>query len=145
MKALLLSLNTVLASLSPQPEFISQTKVTKVENPPIVGLWRLELEGKKDCTEDYNFKSNKKLSVVSGDEWTYGQYDIIYNEDKALPVLVLHTVFDDNNTDCSGVKRDQTGEQFAAFFKQKSSHEFELCASDAGKNCFMRFTKVQPY
>lgn len=144
MKALVLSLNTVLAGLSAPPVPESAAKITMIDNPPIVGLWRLHLEKAKNCTEDYNFQSNKKLTVVSGDEWTYGNYDIIYS-DKKLPVLVLTTVFDDNNIDCSGVQRDQTGEQFAAFFKQKNDNEFELCATEKGEKCFMTFNRILPY
>lgn len=144
MKSLVLSLNTVLASLAvPQPA-PSVAKVVKVDNPPIVGLWRLHLEKAKDCTEDYNFKSDRKLSVVSGAEWTHGSYDLIYKE-KSLPILILKTAFDDNNVDCSGVQRDQTGEHFAAYIKQNSDNEFELCERDDGKNCFMRFNRILPY
>lgn len=144
MKSFALSFQTVLAAAAMPAEPTSAKIITEM-NPPIVGVWELALEKKVGgCTEMYNFKADNKLSVVSGEEWTYGTYQLIYKKDMALPVLMLKTTFDDNNMDCSGNQKDQSGESFAAYFKQTDARHFELCADGAGKKCFMQFFKRLP-
>lgn len=162
---LMLSLSGILAALPSSPD--AYKPVAQIETEvysPIAGLWQLELEQRatkkgiinqggestnpdvltKTCTENYNFGADDRLLVVSDTEWTYGKYKLIYSDKNKLPILLLHTTFDNNNPDCSGNQVDQSGEQFMAFFKQNSPHSFELCESDKGENCFMRFNQILP-
>lgn len=97
-----------------------------------------------NCTEDYNFQPDGKILVVSDTEWTYGEYEIINKSSAKLPILILKTTYDNNNPDCSGVKRDQSGESFAAYLSQESSNRFKLCNKDTAKDCFMTFERILP-
>lgn len=141
-KELLLSLNTVLATVGSPSQSLRQN--TSDYLSPITGVWQLQLDQVADCKEIYNFKENNQLSVVSGQEWTSGSYYFKYNRESELPRFVMITEADDNNIDCSGNQVDQTGDGLVAYYKKESASQFKLCADDAGAICFMTFNRILP-
>lgn len=143
---LFLSLQQILNDIPNKPINTEPTmSIVKVINTPLVGLWRLDLpEAKGDCQEVYHFKPNNQFSVVSAAEWTYGTYKVKQLSGQKLPLIAWKTIYDDNNTDCSGVKKDQSGEVFLGFYKHEEPNTFQLCVDPDGKQCELTLHRVLP-
>lgn len=147
MESLILTLSALLATFPSANQSETQTHITTEISPAISGLWQLELEKPiNGCTERYNFAADGKLTVVSGAEWTQGKYRVVYSGDDILPMLIMKTSYDNNETDCSGNKIDQSGEQFGAFLQYRADKPsvMQLCLDRQGKSCFMTFNRILP-
>lgn len=97
-----------------------------------------------NCRERYNFGADNKVLTTSGEEWTYGQY-IYQHQAEGLPVIAINTTYDNNKTDCSGMKVDQTGDSILAFVDyQPEKNQMRWCIDQEGRNCFMTFNRLLP-
>lgn len=114
--------------------------------PEIVGLWGIQVDDKKKCTEYYNFKSNREVVIQSDKEWSTGIYEYQPGLDMDLNLagLIVQIQHDNNETDCSGIKEDQTGEVMQYYVKWKDQKSFELCNSENPSQCFSTLSKVLP-
>lgn len=125
----------------------TQSQVARVSNytlPPITGQWALQLSKPvaKDCQEVYNFGRDQQFIGSSGDEITIGDYE--YQQvSNSLPILRINTRYDNNATDCSGEKIDQSGNGLGAFVKQQGNIMW-WCKDAKGKQCDMVFHRVLP-
>ena len=143
MNAFAINLLASIPTLVGQPP--TADPVIKTTYPLIAGKWRMESPNlRADCNEDLNFLPNNRLLVVSADEWTYGTYRIIEEPKLDLPILLLHTILDDNQMDCSGNQVDQAGENFASFMKQLTLDSIVLCSSVQGGNCPVKLNRILP-
>lgn len=88
-------------------------KVGYYQLPVIAGVWQIELENvdKAVCQERYHFGRLGKLSTSSAGEITQGQYHFSYVEDNqvSLPILAMHTLYDNNAPDCRAIKLIKQG------------------------------------
>lgn len=94
------------------------------------------------CREVYNFAADNEMWAVSGKEWTYGRY-LVTHRDEGLPLIVIKTIYDNNEVDCSGNQIDQTDEALIAYLKYDDT-QMQWCADPDGKQCFMNFNRVLP-
>lgn len=96
------------------------------------------------CRERYNFDADNKVLTTSGEEWTYGNYIYQY-QPEGLPIIAINTSYDNNKTDCSGRRIDQTGESLIAFVDYRpKENKMRWCIDKEGINCFMTFNKLLP-
>jgi hypothetical protein len=94
------------------------------------------------CRELYNFGADNEMWAVSGKEWTYGRYLVTHREE-GLPIIAIKTIYDNNETDCSGNQIDQTDEALIAFLNH-DGNKMQWCADPDGKECYMNFHRVLP-
>lgn len=96
------------------------------------------------CRERYNFAADNEVLTTSGEEWTYGEY-IYQHQNEGLPIIAISTIYDNNKTDCSGKRIDQTGDAMIAYVDYKpSKNEMRWCTDQLGNECFMTFRKLIP-
>lgn len=127
-------------------DYVQKGKVSTYTLPEIAGLWQLELTKidpkQPTCQELYRFDKDEKMVGVSGKELTYGKYQ--YRVDTGLlPLLTLRTVYDNNETDCSGKKIDQAGEELNAFVKI-TGNTMQWCGDVKGEKCTMTLYRILP-
>ncbi len=124
----------------------SENTVRIMTRPEIVGLWGMEIPNNKKCIEYYNFKSNNDVFIKSGQEWSTGVYDYQASKDAAvqLPVLMLQVKYDNNETDCSGYKQDQSGEISQYFVQWKNPTTINFCNNEKAGKCFATLRRVLP-
>ena len=94
------------------------------------------------CREIYNFEADNAMRSVSGKEWTYGRY-LVTHRDEGLPLIVIKTIYDNNEVDCSGNQVDQSDETMIAYLKYDDTN-MQWCADPEGKECFMSFHRILP-
>lgn len=115
--------------------------------PEILGLWGMEIPNNKKCTEYYNFRGSNEVVVNSGKEWSIGLYDYQPSPDNTLekpPALIMQIKYENNETDCSGRKEDQSGEVSQYFVKWNNPNTITFCASEKGDQCFAILRRVLP-
>ena len=114
--------------------------------PEIVGLWGMNIDNQKKCTEYYNFKSNNEFVVKSDKEWTTGfyEYEPMVNFDDKRNILTLHVNYDNNEMDCSGNQVDQSDELSQYSVKWKNPKSIELCNPERPDECFATLNRVLP-
>lgn len=114
--------------------------------PSIAGTWQLQLAKtdpkQPNCQERYNFARDNVFIGASGQEFSYGKYRYIDLPD-SLPILLVQTTYDNNQTDCSGVRIDQSGELLVSYIKQQGNTMY-WCADKQGKRCPMKLQRVLP-
>lgn len=126
---------------------VQSTNTVKVSlKPEIVGLWGMPIPNNKKCTEYYNFQSNNNLIVNSGAEWSTGFYEYQPNQDAddKQSMLMINIKYDNNQTDCSGNRIDQTDEVSQYLVKWRDAKSFELCSVEENSNCFAILRKISP-
>lgn len=96
----------------------------------------------KGCREFYTFDKDNQMRTSSGAEITHGQY-VVINQAKGLPLLMMTTIYDNNEVDCGGNQVDQTGEQVFAYIKEEGN-SMQWCIDKQGVQCTMRFKRVLP-
>ncbi|MEB3766562.1 hypothetical protein FXN70_02200 [Acinetobacter sp. MD2] len=115
-----------------------------VVRPAIAGLWGMQIPN-KSCVEYYNFKSGNQVIVKSAGEWSTGVYDYQpSNENKNLGALAMQIKYDNNQTDCSGNKEDQSGEATQYFVKWQNTDTIQFCTADKVSQCFVTLRRVLP-
>ncbi len=97
---------------------------------------------KTQCRELYNFDQDHNMRVSSGAEITLGKY-VISHQAEGLPIILMTTTYDNNETDCSGMKIDQTGDSMIAYLKYMDN-KMSWCADAQGKVCNVHFNRVYP-
>ncbi len=115
--------------------------------PEILGLWGMEIPNNKKCTEYYNFRGSNEVVVNSGKEWSIGLYDYQPSPDNTLekpPALIMQIKHENNETDCSGRKEDQSGEVSQYFVKWNNPNTITFCASEKGDQCFAILRRILP-
>lgn len=115
--------------------------------PEILGLWGMDMPQNKKCVEYYNFRSGNEVVVNSAKEWSVGMFEYQPSPDNTLsilPTLVMQVNYENNETDCSGNKVDQSGEVSQYFVKWKNANQINFCASELGKDCFATLHRVLP-
>lgn len=115
--------------------------------PEILGLWGMEIPNNKKCTEYYNFRGSNEVVVNSGKEWSIGLYDYQPSPDNTLekpPALIMQIKYENNETDCSGRKEDQSGEVTQYFVKWNNPNTINFCASEKGDQCFATLHRILP-
>lgn len=115
--------------------------------PEILGLWGMEIPNNKKCTEYYNFRGSNEVVVNSGKEWSIGLYDYQPSPDNTLekpPALIMQIKYENNETDCSGRKEDQSGEVSQYFVKWNNPNTITFCASEKGDQCIATLRRVLP-
>lgn len=127
----------------------SQQQVAQVSTyilPNIAGQWQLQLDKtdpmQASCQERYNFGRDQKFIGSSGQEFTYGKYLYAPTSD-GLPALAIQTQYDNNATDCSGNRVDQTGDILVAYVKQQGD-QMQWCKDSRGTKCDMTLSRVLP-
>ena len=125
---------------------LSANTIRIFTRPEIMGLWGMEIPNNKQCVEYYNFKNNNEVIIKSNQEWSYALYDYQPSEDikEKLPALILQVRYDNNQTDCSGRKEDQSGEISQYFVQWKNNHTINFCATEKGEECFATLKRVLP-
>lgn len=130
--------------------------VTVYELPAITGLWQIDLSQENDaqtpinahsCQERYNFGKNGALITTSAKEYTEGQYRFNYISEMPLPVLVMKTIYDNNQPDCLGFSVDQTGDTMAVFVKLDRKHNpktMQWCSDLGGQDCTSTLYRILP-
>lgn len=141
-----LSLSALMSLMSATAE---NQKIATYELPAVAGLWQIQLEKPIDnaCYERYNFGRDGKLTTTSGAERTFGDYRLQYVDGFELPVLAMHTKFDNNEVDCSGNQVDQSKESLAVFVKLDSRHNpktMAWCNDPMGQDCPSNLHKILP-
>lgn len=147
--------STIYAENTKSPEKQQNVQVNKsaVENtiriqtrPEIVGLWGMQIAKKNQCVEYYNFKSDSNVLIKSGNEWSTGVYDYEPTPDPSsvLSALTLQIQYDNNEIDCSGVQKDQTGEVTQYYVKWQNPSTVSLCNSENSEQCFATLQRVLP-
>lgn len=96
----------------------------------------------KICRELYAFDRDNFMRTSSANEVTYGNYVVLTHEE-GLPILILKTIYDNNEVDCSGNQVDQTGEQVIAYIKE-DGNTMQWCGDKLGEKCHIRFERVLP-
>ena len=134
------------ASEQPQTMDLNPSTIKIVTRPEIMGLWGMEIPNNKKCTEYYNFRNANEVIVKSGQEWSYGIYDYQPSPDKneQLAGLIMQIKYDNNETDCSGQKVDQSGEVSQYFVHCKNADTINFCANEKGQQCFATLRRVLP-
>lgn len=128
-------------------QFQSAVNTVKISlKPEIVGLWGMNIDNKRKCTEFYNFKSNNEFIVKSDKEWTTGfyEYEPMMNADDKRSILTLQVNHDNNEVDCSGNKIDQSDEVSQYSVKWTNSQSIELCNPERPDDCFATLNRVLP-
>ena len=127
----------------------TQQQVAQVSTyilPNIAGQWQLQLDKpdpmQASCQERYNFGRDQQFIGSSGQEFTYGKYLYSATGD-GLPALAIQTQYDNNETDCSGNRVDQTGDILVAYVKQQGE-QMQWCKDSEGKQCDMTLSRVLP-
>lgn len=137
---------TALLALNFPQKPMQEAEVHTYEIPAIAGLWRLEKQDDTGCLERYNFGKNGQLNTISGIEKTYGHYDYgMQNE--GLPILVVHTIYDNNAPDCSGMQIDQSDSIFKTFVSLDSRENptsMQWCNDEQGQNCPIVLQRILP-
>lgn len=131
---------------SEQKQHIQQAKISTYVVPSIVGQWQLQLDNKDpnqpNCQERYNFGKNQQFTASSGQEFGFGKYLLSFDSDE-LPALAMRTEYDNNATDCSGKKIDQTGDMMAVYVKLDKNTMY-WCRDNMGNDCPMTLYRVLP-
>lgn len=126
----------------------SQENIMTVNSrPEIIGLWGMEIQNQKQCTEYYNFRGSNEVVINSAKEWSTGLYDYRPSPDNThttLPVLIIQVVYDNNEIDCSGNKQDQSKEINQFFVKWNSPNNIEFCMTEKGEHCLVTLNRVLP-
>lgn len=138
-----LALTSLMSLADPTPKPV----VGEFELPAIAGLWQLKFDEQNTCQEHYNFGRNGALTTTSGDERTVGNYRLSYVDEFDLPMLAIHTEWDNNAPDCLGNQLNQSGDSFAVFVKLDNRHDpktMQWCDDFSGQNCHSAFHKVLP-
>lgn len=128
-------------SAKPEPTISIYTR------PQIVGLWGMDIPKNKSCVEYYNFGRGNEVVINSAEEWSVGQFDYqpsTENAPLAVGTLMLQVNYENNQTDCSGNKVDQSGELSQYFVKWNSPNQINFCANEQGKDCFATLKRVLP-
>ncbi len=115
--------------------------------PEILGLWGMEIPENKKCIEYYNFRGSNEVVVNSAKERSVGLFDYQPSPDNTLekpPALIMQIRYENNETDCSGRKEDQTGDVSQYYVKWINKNTMSFCASDKGDQCFATLRKVLP-
>ncbi|MDO4223444.1 MAG: hypothetical protein Q4D05_05370, partial [Acinetobacter sp.] len=103
--------------------------------PEILGLWALQEKGNQ-CVEYYNFRKNKQLLIVSGEERIVAEYD--YQEPENLeqkhPLMTMKVLADNGQTDCWGDRADQSNSTQVTQIRWENPHQLQLCFDE--KSCF---------
>ena len=94
------------------------------------------------CQERYNFGRDQQFIGSSGQEFTYGKY-LYADTGDGLPALAIQTQYDNNATDCSGNRVDQTGDILVAYVKQQGE-QMQWCKDSKGTRCDMTLQRVLP-
>ncbi len=125
---------------------VQEAEISTYILPNIAGLWQLELTdidpNQPACRERYHFGKGGEFIGISGKEFTYGKYLYSHNSD-SLPAIAIQTTYDNNVTDCSGNKIDQTGDIMATYVKLQGN-QMQWCKDNQGKKCNMKFYRVLP-
>lgn len=122
--------------------------IQSYELPAVSGLWVSDIakEG-KTCHEYYNFGKDGQLNTVSLTEKTKGTYRFVHTDELPLPMLAMATEEDNNQMDCLGNQKDQTGDSMAFFVKLDSRHnptKMSWCSDPTGKDCFSHLYRILP-
>ena len=127
----------------------TQQQVAQVSThilPNIAGQWQLRLDktdaAQPSCQERYNFGLDQQFIGSSGQEFTYGKY-LYADTGDGLPALAIQTQYDNNATDCSGNRVDQTGDILVAYVKQQGE-QMQWCKDSKGTRCDMTLYRVLP-
>lgn len=115
--------------------------------PEILGLWGMEIPNNKKCVEYYNFRGSNEVVVNSDKEWSVGLYDYQPSPDNTMerpPALIMQIKYENNETDCSGRKEDQSGEVSQYFVKWNNKNTINFCVSEKGDQCFATLHRVLP-
>ena len=154
--SLLLSLSPFVRAETVQPQATNPTTVAATNTtstirintrPEILGLWGMEIPENKKCTEYYNFRGSNEVVVNSAKEWSIGLFDYQPSPDNTLekpPALIMQIRYENNETDCSGRKEDQSGEVTQYFVKWINKNTLNFCISDKGDQCFATLRRVLP-
>ncbi|MFC3902349.1 hypothetical protein SAMN05421749_10394 [Acinetobacter marinus] len=124
----------------------NSSKINIQTRPEIMGLWGMEIPDNKRCVEYYNFSGENNMVIKSDQEWSIGQYQYQApsNRSEYLPTLIFQIKYDNNQTDCSGVKQDQTGEIQQFFVKWVNPTQIQFCGNQRGEQCFATLNKQLP-
>lgn len=115
--------------------------------PEILGLWGMEIPTNKKCVEYYNFRGSNEVVVNSGKEWSIGLFDYQPSPDNTLekpPALIMQVKYENNETDCSGRKEDQTNEVSQYFVKWANKNTIDFCTTEKADQCFAKLRRVLP-
>lgn len=134
------------AQTEAQSEKLSANTIRIFTRPEIMGLWGMEIPNNKKCVEYYNFRNDNEIMIKSGQEWSYALYDYQPSDDlnDKLPALIMQVRYDNNQTDCSGRREDQTGEISQYFVQWKNTHTINFCATEKGQECFATLKRILP-
>ena len=72
-----------------------------------------------------------------------GQWHLYADTGDGLPALAIQTQYDNNATDCSGNRVDQTGDILVAYVKQQGE-QMQWCKDSKGTQCAMTLYRVLP-
>ena len=153
MDLMIISLVGVLSMLamggSLSDESTAQTQVAQISThilPNIAGQWQLKMDKtdpkQPSCEERYNFGRDQQFIGSSGQEFTFGKY-LYASTGDGLPALAIQTQYDNNATDCSGSRVDQTGDILVAYVKLQDN-QMQWCKDSQGKKCDMTLQRVLP-
>ena len=116
------------------PNLSAQGAVPKAH--PLVGKWQWTRDANK-CKEDYDFRSDGTVQVLSGTEKTSNVYTIAAQPDaRGFYQLTLKTVKDFDGKDCADDTRDSAGQQntmYVIFEPSKERHM--VCAAATPERC----------
>lgn len=150
--SLLLSLSAY--SHADQPQVVNAVSPETAANlirintrPEILGLWGMEIPTNKKCVEYYNFRGSNEVVVNSGKEWSIGLFDYQPSPDNTLekpPALIMQIKYENNETDCSGRKEDQTNEVSQYFVKWANKNTIDFCTTEKADQCFAKLRRVLP-
>lgn len=123
----------------------SWNTIEAYEIPAISGLWAYDANN--HCREYYNFGKNGTLTTVSAGEKTKGNYRFVHSDELPMPMLAITTNQDNNEPDCLGVQKDQSGDTMAFFVKLNSRHtpsKMQWCATTDEQSCFNELYRILP-
>ena len=125
---------------------ISESTIQIKNRNALVGLWAMQIPENQKCHEYYNFKSNQSVLIQSAKEWSFGHYTYqpSFDQDAVPALMMLHILYDNNQTDCSGIQEDQSGEISRFAVTWKNSNQISFCAEDQSKQCFANLKRILP-
>ena len=60
------------------------------------------------------------------------------------PALIMQVKYENNETDCSGRKEDQTNEVSQYFVKWANKNTIDFCTTEKADQCFAKLRRVLP-
>lgn len=125
----------------------NENKISISTRSEIVGLWGMDIPGNQSCVEYYNFRGNNEIVVNSAKEWTVGlfEYQPVQEDNPVqLPTLTMQLNYENNETDCSGNRVDQSGELSQYFVKWQNPNQIDFCSGDKEGQCFASLRRILP-